>query len=178
MATTYSIIKNHHGYINVESTPGLGTTFSFYLPAAEDVTVQEPVPHADFLPELKQQGSVLILDDEAPIRDLLGSMLTELGFTVEFAENGNIAIQKYKKAKEQNQAYQLLVLDLTVPGGIGGKEVIQELRAFDPAINAIVSSGYSNDPIMAQYKTYGFKAVLKKPYQINELTQAISKALS
>jgi two-component system cell cycle sensor histidine kinase/response regulator CckA len=117
------------------------------------------------------------MDDEKIVRRAVGGMLGRLGYTVEFAENGEEAVFKYKKAKNSGKLFNAVILDLTVPGGMGGKKTIEELLKIDPNVKAIVSSGYSNDPIMAYYKKHGFKAVVAKPFDLKELNEAIKKVL-
>jgi two-component system, cell cycle sensor histidine kinase and response regulator CckA len=114
-------------------------------------------------------GSVLVMDDEKMIRDLMSELLKSMGYQVEQAQNGHEAIELYRRAKQAGTPHDLVIMDLTIPGGMGGKEAIAELLAISPDIKAVVSSGYSNDPIMADYKKYGFFGVLKKPFKITDL---------
>jgi CheY-like chemotaxis protein len=116
-----------------------------------------------------ESGLVLIMDDEEMIRDLLAELLKSMGYQVEQAQNGREVIELYKKANETGTPHDLVIMDLTVPGGMGGKEAIAELLLINPDIKAIVSSGYSNDPIMADCRKYGFCGVLKKPFKIADL---------
>lgn len=104
-------------------------------------------------------------------------MLNYLGYEVEFARDGDEAIELYQKAKESGKTFDAVVMDLTVAGGLGGKEAIKQLLGIDPNIRAIVSSGYSNDPIMADYKKYGFCSVVTKPYKLTDLSEAVYKAI-
>ncbi|MFA4907948.1 MAG: ATP-binding protein, partial [archaeon] len=166
LATTYSIIKNHDGAITVESEIGKSATFTILLPATEkEVIVREKLSTAPY----RGTGNILVMDDEDYIRDLIGSILSGLGFHVDFAENGDQALQKYNDAMRSGQPFHAVILDLTIPGGMGGKETIGHLLKIDPNVKAIVSSGYSNDPLMANYKDYGFCGVVAKPYDINQL---------
>ncbi len=174
LATAYSIIKNHSGHIQVESQIGVGTTFHIYLPAtgkgvpAESLTVKPAMG----------QGKVLIMDDEAMVREVLGRMLSRLGYEVDFASDGSQAIEKFVTAKETNQPFDAVILDLTVPGGMGGKEAIQDLLKINPKVKAIVSSGYSEDPIMAEFQKYGFSEVIAKPYRVSEMSKILQKVIS
>ena len=118
---------------------------------------------------------VLIMDDEEMVREVLGEMLKILGYEVEFALDGKEAIAKFLEAKQKGCPFALVIMDLTVPGGMGGKEAIGELRKIDPKIKAIVSSGYSKDDVLLQYKDYGFDAALVKPYRLEELKQVIEQ---
>ena len=175
LATAYSIVKRHDGYVQVESELGVGTTFNIYLPASSEEILMEK--------ELRERihagkGKILVMDDEEIIRDVTGEMIEVLGYEVEFAKDGAEAIELYKKAKESAQPFEAIIMDLTIPGGMGGKETIQELIEIDPEIRAIVSSGYSNDPIMADYRKYGFCGVIAKPYKIKELGEILYKVIT
>jgi PAS domain S-box-containing protein len=176
LATVYSIIQRHEGYITVQSKVGEGTTFFIYLPAIEE-KISEKGEKKAIRRTLKGEGRILIMDDEKIVRRAVGGMLGRLGYTVEFAENGEEAVFKYKEAKNSGKLFNAVILDLTVPGGMGGKKTIEELLKIDPNVKAIVSSGYSNDPIMAYYKKHGFKAVVAKPFDLKELNEAIKKVL-
>jgi CheY-like chemotaxis protein len=174
LATAYSIIKKHEGYINVESELNSGTTFFIYLPASqkESVTLkdEEKKPHGG-------KGKILIMDDEKEIRDLVGEMLESIGYEVEFAIDGTEAIQTYKLAKKSKNLFDVVIIDLTVPGGMGGREAIQKLREIDPEVRAIVSSGYTNDPVMIDFKKYGFSDVIAKPYKLAELSEVLHRTI-
>ncbi len=176
LATTYSIIEKHNGHIAVDSELGKGTTFYIYLPAAK---VKEKQIEEN--PKEKQskgtQGRVLLMDDEKIVRNALKRMLERIGYDVEFATNGEEACKKYKQEIDSGKPFDAVILDLTIPGGMGGKETIKKLRELDPEVKALVSSGYSNDSVMANYKKYGFKGVITKPFGSDELSQAMSKLL-
>jgi len=175
LATAYSIIKNHSGHIQVESQLGVGTTFYIYLPTIEKgVTDAEP----ETAKPTMGQGKVLIMDDEEMVREVLGEMLSRLGYEADFAIDGSQSIDKFVKAKEANQPFAAVILDLTIPGGMGGKEAIKELLKIAPQVKAIVSSGYSDDPIMADFQKYGFAGVIAKPYRVSELGKVLNKALT
>jgi PAS domain S-box-containing protein len=168
LATTYSIIKRHDGHITVESQPEVGTTFHIYLPASEKPVSQKEEPRL-----IKGQGRILLMDDEASLRRTVGRMLEKLGYESEFAKDGAGAIEMVKQAKEAGKSYDAVILDLIVPGGMGGKECITKLLEIDPGVKAIVSSGYSEDPVLADFQDYGFKGMMPKPFKI----QALSKVL-
>ncbi len=177
LATVYSIIRNHDGYITVESEPGVGTTFHIYLPASKKpVTKKEEVEEA-VQAAFRGRKRILVMDDEGAIRDVLSNMLSTAGFEVELASDGKEAIKRYEKAMELGQPFDAVILDLTVPGGMGGKEAIKKLIEIDPDVKAIVSSGYSIDPIMADFRKYGFSAVMAKPYSIREMERTLRRIL-
>jgi len=119
------------------------------------------------------QGKALVMDDEEIVREVAGQMLSYIGYEAEFARDGAEAIELYVDAKESGRPYAVVIMDLTVPGGMGGKEAIRRLRVIDPDVQAIVSSGYSNDPVMANFEEYGFNGVVAKPFRIQELSAAL-----
>ncbi|RKZ33527.1 hypothetical protein DRQ33_04120 [bacterium] len=175
LAVVYSIIKKHRGYIGVESEQGNGTTFTIYIPATE----KKPLP-VEIEPISTQisEGKILIMDDEPEIRESLAELLSDFGYSIDTASEGGEALEKYRIAKQQNKPFDIVILDLTIQGGMGGKETIDKLRRFDPQVKAIVSSGYSNDPIMANYKDYGFCGIITKPYRVDKLISVINKVLN
>ena len=175
LATSYSIIKNHEGAITAESTMGSGTTFYIILPASKNVM---PVQKVQESPPAPAHGKVLIMDDEEIIVEMSEAMLTELGYQVATAKDGKEAVDLYIKHKNMGSPFDVVLMDLTIPGGMGGEETIKKLKEFDPNVKAIVSSGYSNDPIMANFKKFGFVNVLTKPYQIRELARIIDSIFS
>jgi two-component system cell cycle sensor histidine kinase/response regulator CckA len=174
LASAYSIIKNHHGHIAVESKPGVGTTFHIYLPAIKKQATPQPEEDSD-LPV--GTGKILVMDDEEMVREVLGIMLTRLGYEGEFARDGGEAIAMFVKAHGSGQAFAAVILDLTVPGGMGGKEALAKLLEIDPQVKAVVSSGYSDDPIMADFQKYGFSGVIAKPYRISELGKILHEVV-
>jgi PAS domain S-box-containing protein len=171
LSVTYSIIKKHNGHILVESSERNGTRFTIFLPAtSEEVVHKENHVNGKIL----NGGRALIMDDDEMVLEVGRKILRHLGFNTESARNGNDAIEMYKKAKLSGKPYDFIIMDLTVPGGMGGKEAIKILSEFDPAIKAIVSSGYSNDPVMANYRDFGFCGVVAKPYTVEDLSEVIS----
>jgi CheY-like chemotaxis protein len=175
LATSHSIIKKHGGYISVESSQGKGTVFSIYLPASS--RSEEPKQlNGKFTSQ--GIGKILVMDDEDMIREITGELLQNLGYHVEFAKNGSEAIDLYRSAQDLGKPFDAVILDLTVPGGMGGKETISELLAIDTNVKAIVSSGYSNDPIVAEFEKYGFRGVIIKPYHLTELSQTLQDVLT
>jgi signal transduction histidine kinase/ActR/RegA family two-component response regulator len=170
LATAYSIIKNHQGHLGVESCLGKGTVFQVYLPASEHVFTAPPADEGEVQ---KGQGKILVMDDEEIVRKLLGDALGFLGYQVSFAGDGAEALELFIKAQESGKAFDAVILDLTVPAGMGGKETIGKLLEIDPHVKAIVSSGYSEDPIMSEFKKYGFAGVIAKPYKVSELSRVL-----
>ena len=172
LATCFSIIRKHGGKIRATSVLGKGSTFHISLPASEQESVSKPLSRKA---PSHGSGRVLIMDDEEDIRELTQAILEELGYTVESVENGTGAVDLYRKRKEEGTPFSAVILDLTIPGGVGGKETIEQLLRIDPDIKAIVSSGYSTDPIMANYRDYGFRAVLVKPYRPQDISRVLQE---
>ena len=174
LATAYSIIKNHGGHIGVESRPGAGATFHIYLPAAGVQEAKGPAKQGVYV---SGKGKVLIMDDEDIIRELAGEFLGNLGYEVEFAKDGTEALEVYSRSKNNGKPVDVVIMDLVIPGGMGGKECIKKLLEIDPKARVIVSSGYSSDPVMSNFKKYGFCDVIAKPYKITELNGVVQKVL-
>ena len=172
LAITYSIIKKHDGHITAESQVGVGTTFHIYLPASD-----RAVPEKEEVKLIKGQGKILVMDDEVSLRKIVGKILEKLGYETEFAKNGAEAIKMYQKAKEAEKPYVAAILDLTIPGGMGGKEAIKNLLEIDPEIKAIVCSGYSDDPVLANFQEYGFKGMMSKPFESGSLGKVLQEVL-
>lgn len=176
LSETYSLIKKHNGFITAESKLRAGTNFYIYLPACQkDVAINSEKQKENIV---TGKGKILLLDDEDTVRTVTGKILNRLGYNVDFAKNGTEAIEIYKKAKENGIPFDTVIMDLTIPGGIGGKEAIQELVIFDPEIKAIVSSGYTADSIVSDYRKYGFSAFIAKPYKLSELSEILHKVIS
>jgi two-component system cell cycle sensor histidine kinase/response regulator CckA len=173
LAVCYSIVRNHGGLITVESAVEKGSVFRIYLPASTRPLTAH-VRRREM--PLMGQGKVLIMDDEEIIRLVSGNMLSHMGFRVSFARNGEEAIEAYGKAMESGEPFDIVILDLTVRGGMGGEETITHLREMDPRVRAVVSSGYPRDPVMCDFAKYGFRAALPKPYKIQELFEALQTA--
>jgi PAS domain S-box-containing protein len=175
LTAAYSIIDKHNGRLTAESDPGHGTTFHIYLPAS--LKTAYPIVDEDKR-IFTGEGKILVMDDEAFIRDIAAQMLKYLGYEVSVANDGNETVDMYAEALKSGEPFDAVILDLTVPGGMGGKEAIQKLKKMDPNIKAVVCSGYSTDPIMANYQTYGFQGVVAKPYQIQEMSEALQMLMS
>lgn len=176
LAVVFSIIAKHAGHITVESKLGKGTTFSIYLPAArKDPLAEKPAETKGVLS--KGPGKVLIMDDEELIRKVSSAMLRQLGYEAHTAKDGEEAVTLYLEAKKDGHPFDLVIMDLTVPGGMGGKETIAHLRRVDPQIKAVVSSGYATDPIMANFSDYGFCGVAPKPFGLDALSELLEMIL-
>lgn len=174
LTTSYSIIKKHEGHIAVESGPGKGSKFHVYLPAAGDEVKAAPRKE-DVL--LSGKGRILVMDDEEVVRNVASSMLASLGYDVELAKDGDEAVRLYREARQAGKPYDAVIMDLTVPGGKGGKEAVKVLLADDPDIKAVVSSGYSDDAVLSNFRTYGFTDVIGKPYTLQELSRVLHAVL-
>ena len=175
LATTYSIVNNHHGHISAESGLAEGSTFQVYLPASNGKVKRPPQESTELL---SGKGKILVMDDEAIVREVLGMMLLALGYEAQFAKDGAEAIALFSQAQGSADPFTAIILDLTVPGGMGGKEAMERLLKIDPQVKAIVSSGYFDDPIMADFQKYGFAGVIAKPYKVAELGKTLNKVLT
>jgi two-component system cell cycle sensor histidine kinase/response regulator CckA len=174
LTMTYTTIHAHDGHIALDSEMGKGTTFRIYMPASgEDLVESE-----DRASRLKKgTGKILVMDDEESIRKVTEKILMELGYEVRCASDGAETIALYKDAARSGRPFDAVIMDLTIPGGMGGKETIQQLLSIDPQVTAIVSSGYSNDPIMSDFEKSGFRGVATKPYRIEKLSWVLHDVL-
>jgi len=178
LAIVRSIIEKHNGWIGVASEPGQGTIFTICLPAEKTfhkISVDRTPPEA--ISTYDPGGKILVVDDEEIVRKLLKDMLNISGYSVETADDGGMGRDKYLAAKDSKKPYDLVIMDLTIPGGMGGKEAVEEILNIDPAAKVIASSGYSTDPIMAKYQEYGFKGRISKPFRLADLQDEISRVL-
>ena len=175
LATSYSIVVNHDGHLTAYSELGKGSTFRMYLPARGDSAVA--AAEAPAAP-LQGSGRVLVMDDEEVIRSVAKRMLELLGYQVEVAGDGAEALELYRSAMRSGESFRAVLMDLTITEGLGGRETIKELLVMDPAARVAVSSGYSNDPIMAEYRSYGFSGVISKPYDIQTLSQVMDQVIA
>ncbi|MDP1570106.1 MAG: ATP-binding protein [Vicinamibacterales bacterium] len=175
LATCYSIVRNHGGEIAVHSTVSVGTTVDIHLPRSLAAPRAVPAPPQEFTHAARAR--VLVMDDEDSIRDLVGEMLTYLGYEPTLTRDGEEAIQAFTEAQLDGRPFDAVIMDLTIPGGMGGKEAIQRLRQIDASTRAIVSSGYADDPVMANYEAFGFSGVVAKPYALKDLGRALDALL-
>ena len=176
LASVHSITKAHDGHITVTSSPGTGSLFTIYLPVSQEAEIDmaEKIPSISSSRPLR----ILVMDDEEILRRLITMMLEEKGHTVECTPAGDEAIEAYRSAIDDGRRFDLVILDLTIPGSKGGKEVVNALHEIDPTVRAIASSGYATDPIMSDYEAYGFIGCLAKPYRIKELHELIDRVTS
>ena len=174
LATCYSIIKRHGGHITVHSTRGEGSLFTFLIPASlREPSAAEPFEHVS----AKGKGKILVMDDEKSFRMVVGEILQAIGYEYELAKDGAEAIDLYQAAMLSGRPFDAAIMDLTVPGGMGGKEAVKRLVEIDPKVKAIVASGYSNDPVMADFKAHGFVGVIEKPFDLRTLSRTLQAVL-
>ena len=182
LSLSYSIVKKHGGLLRAESKPGEGTEVQVYLPACAGDAHPANAPVSSYSKESPRitrarKGRVLVMDDEEMIRGLSGEMLNLLGYEAECAADGAKAIELFTQAMEHGNPFDAVILDLAVAEGMGGLETMERLLEADPGVRAIVSSGYSNNPIMSDYASYGFSAVIAKPYRVAEFGSVVKAVL-
>jgi CheY-like chemotaxis protein len=174
LATAYSIIKKHDGFISVESFPGVGTTFSFYLPAADGAA-----PGEDEAGErIFGNGRILVVDDEEEVIRVSVRLIESLGYRADSAMTIDGAVNQYREARDSGDPFACVIIDLTIPGTDGARECLRRLKEKDGSITAVVSSGYGNDPVMMEYWNFGFVDALKKPYMIEDLGKVLHRAVN
>jgi CheY-like chemotaxis protein len=177
LATVYSIVRRHNGHIEAQSARDRGTTFHLWLPAGTAAAAAPVVPPPHALPSSLSGRRILVMDDEADIRRLVTSLLHRMGMEVVATADGGEAVEAYRAALACARPFDLAIMDLTVPGGMGGKDAMDALITLDPDVRAIVSSGYSSDPVMADFRAFGFRGMVRKPYDIEELAACIAHIL-
>lgn len=176
LASAYSIIQRHNGHITVESQSGQGTAFHIYLPASPGLRIKKEKTAID--KPIMGTGKILVMDDDQRIRDAVSGMLVALGYEALTAIDGSDAISLYRKAMKSGEPFDAVILDLTIPGGMNGMEAIHKLIEIDPGVKAIVSSGYSNDAVMANFEEHGFSGVIAKPYRLKDLSNILYKIIA
>jgi PAS domain S-box-containing protein len=173
LAISYGIVRKHDGLLSVESEIGRGTTFHVHLPASTAAPARGP----ELVATPKEvRGRVLVMDDDPAVLDLLTRMLDRLGYEADFVRDGEEAVRAHARARREERPYDVTILDLTVPGAPGGKDAVKRILAADPKAKVVVTSGYTDDPVMADYVRYGFKAALPKPFTRNDLSTVLRDA--
>jgi len=176
LATAYSIVRNHQGLIHVDSEPGAGATFTVYLPAASGQEGEEEEEWEDDVTlEAEGSGRILVMDDDPAVLAVTRDMLLGMGYEVLCASDGGKMIELYQGAHEEGNPFDIVIMDLTAPGGMKGEAAVARLLAIDSKARVVVSSGYSNDPILGDYARHGFRAVLRKPFDYKDLSQVLEE---
>jgi signal transduction histidine kinase/CheY-like chemotaxis protein len=176
MASSFSIVKKHDGFLFADSEEGGGTCFSLYLPASDSAPLTVP-DNVVNLNQSKIKGRVMIMDDQEMLHEVAEAMLEELGYQTVHALDGAEAIEMYRDRVSSNEPIDVVIMDLTIPGGMGGEEAVNGVLSIDESAKVIVCSGYSNDSVMARFTDYGFKGALSKPYNIDELDSMLSQMM-
>lgn len=178
LASVHSIVTRHGGHIGVSSEPGNGTTFTIHLPSTGETYSPNQTDSISLADAPHPGGAILVMDDERVIREMTSELLKYLGYTATTCEDGTEAIARYKAAVDSGLPFSAVIMDLTIPGGMGGKDAAQQILTIDPKACMIVSSGYSDDPIMSDYRSYGFSGAIAKPYKMAEFGSMLSSILS
>jgi PAS domain S-box-containing protein len=174
LATVYSIMKKHGGHVVASSPPNAGTTITLYIPAS----ASHGVPSTGSRSTVRRwHGRALVLDDEPMVQSVAAGMLQHLGLDVTLVSTGEQAVAAVSRSRQANEPFEVAILDLTIPGGMGGREAAVQLRLLDPHVRLVVSSGYSNDPTMAHFREDGFDSVLAKPYTLPDLARVLEALL-
>ncbi|OQY32538.1 MAG: hypothetical protein B6241_10680 [Spirochaetaceae bacterium 4572_59] len=174
LATVYSIIKKHNGHIVIESEIAKGTTFTIFLPAVESQKIDHKCKPVVEAVSKKQLLKILVMDDEEMIRFLFSEILEKIGHVAETVSNGEEAVKKYKESMEKGNRFDIVILDLTIPGGMGGVETVKHILDMNSDAKVIACSGYSNNFVMADFLEYGFKGIISKPFTIEKVTEVIN----
>jgi PAS domain S-box-containing protein len=173
LAICHSIISKHEGHITVESEVGVGTTFHIYLPSCPQRIIEEITGKDEGL--FAGRGRVLLMDDDEGVRRIAGAMLQQLGYDVDYARNGEEAIERYRRGKDSGKRIDAVILDLTVQGGMGGEKALGKLREIDPELKAVISSGYADNPVMKDFRAFGFLGAIAKPYTFEKLAELLGR---
>ncbi|HOU85730.1 MAG TPA: ATP-binding protein, partial [Spirochaetota bacterium] len=174
LSTSIAIVKKHGGNIIVKSVINKGTVFNIFLPVSKGAVDVSETVHDKSLPS---GMSFLVLEDDPDIQKLIINFLHNLGQKCDIVSEGSLALELYLKSKNSGKYYDAVILDLTIPGGMGGKDVMDKILEINPDAAGIVSSGYCDDPVISEYRKFGFKAILRKPYLISDLKNAIIESL-
>lgn len=174
LSICHSIVQRHGGHIEAQSVIEKGTAFTFYIPVSDKQPSSPPEQGGDLPTET---GRILVMDDEEAVRRTAGRMLEELGYEVGFTVDGDEAIDACAAAEESEKSFHLVMMDLTIPGGMGGKETVVKLHEIAPHARAIVASGYANDPVLTDPAAYGFVAGIRKPIDLDELAAVVAEAM-
>ncbi len=174
LSTAYSIIQKHEGFITVDSEPGEGSVFHVYLPASAK---PPKTPKKERNDHHKIGGRILLMDDDPTVLEVAKGMLETIGFEVTMCFDGREALERYEESMNNGTKFDLVIMDLTIPGGMGGKDAIRSLRDMDPDVRALVSSGYSNDSVMSNPRRHGFDGTIAKPYTMDQLRREIAKVI-
>jgi CheY-like chemotaxis protein len=175
LTTASAIMKKHQGTIYAESEVGAGTTFHLYLPASPSQRVPTS-PNAE-RPMVVGGGRILVMEDDATLHDVVGNLLDSFGYQVVFAKDGHETLLTYQQAREAGVPFDAVVLDLTIPGGMGGRQTLSKLLAIDPQVKAIVASGYATDPVLVNFEHYGFCGGIAKPYRAQQLYEVLQQLI-
>ncbi len=169
-ASALAVVQKHRGHITAESHFGMGTTFRLFLPAMQE---KQQLTTETFSVHPAKRGKILVMDDEEIVRVVVQRLLLQCGFEADLTKDGAEMLRLYREAKEAGRPFEAVILDLVIQNGMGGQEAMKNLIEYDPEVKVIVSSGYSNDPIMANFRDYGFSGFLPKPYKLDELKRAM-----
>ena len=175
LTTAFSIVKKHGGHMTARSAVGKGSRFVFYLPASPQEEDEESGAEDELIPGTSR---VLVMDDDEVVRTVVIRLLARNGYRVESAFHGREAIEKYRSAMEEGDPFDVVIMDLTVAGGMGGKDAVKGILEEDPDAKVIVFSGYSNDPVLANYREYGFSGVISKPFSIEEFSRIVNRIIN
>ncbi len=179
LAVAHSIIKKHNGFINIESVNGVKTIVEIFLPASQEVPKTK---HMSVNIKVNGNGGngsgkILIMDDNTGVRTVLGRMLQHLGLEVSYADDGIVAVEIYRDEMQKGRKFDIVICDLTVPGGMGGRETLDKLLEIDPDVKAVASSGYTDAPAMTDFENLGFCGVIPKPYRLKDVGMVLKEIL-
>ncbi len=176
LSTAFAIMNKHDGTIQAESEVGIGTTFHLYLPASPDRHAMTSPGAAP--PVASGTGRILIMEDDETLHDVVGHALDRFGYEVIFTHHGRETLSTYQQALETDDPFDAIILDLTIPGGMGGRETLSKLLVIDPQVKAMVASGYSHDPILVNFQQYGFCGGIAKPYRPEQLHHILHQVIN